>query len=210
MKTLYEILEVDRTATPDQIKRAYRLKSKLCHPDAGGDKVEWEELPVAFDTLSDPELKEKYDTTGAYGATKPDNSHQRIISLVAGAMAFAIVNAGDNPTAIDLVEKMKGAIKKNLQALAQEETEQHSIIKRLEKIVARFKVKSGTNVLDDMVRANLRTVQQRLETYDPVRKDMIAALKFMDDYTFDVDNMTFNQQQIMWLPGGQIWIANQS
>ena len=37
-KNFYEILGVPRTATPEEIRKAYRRASKTHHPDAGGDR----------------------------------------------------------------------------------------------------------------------------------------------------------------------------
>ena len=63
----YEILGVDRNASPDEIKKSYRKLSKTHHPDIGGDEEKFKEIASAYDILSTPEKKQQYDTFGTVG-----------------------------------------------------------------------------------------------------------------------------------------------
>jgi len=74
---LYEILGVRRDASAEEIKRAYRRKAREHHPDAGGDAELFKELTHAYQVLSDPERRVRYDrfgddgTPGTRGAAGP-------------------------------------------------------------------------------------------------------------------------------------------
>ncbi len=61
----YSILEIERTSTPDEIKKAYRKKAMELHPDRhGGDKekeAEFKKLNEAYSILSDDQKKAHYD-----------------------------------------------------------------------------------------------------------------------------------------------------
>lgn len=57
----YQTLGVDKTATPDEIKKAYRKLANKHHPDKGGDQAKFKEISVAYDTLSDSQKKAEYD-----------------------------------------------------------------------------------------------------------------------------------------------------
>jgi molecular chaperone DnaJ len=70
-RDFYEVLGLDRSATDDQIKKAYRQLAKKYHPDLNpGDKTaedNFKEVNEAYAVLSDAEKKSKYDQFGHAG-----------------------------------------------------------------------------------------------------------------------------------------------
>lgn len=57
----YQTLGVNPSATPEEIKKAYRKLANQHHPDKGGDQARFKDISVAYDTLSDPQKKAEYD-----------------------------------------------------------------------------------------------------------------------------------------------------
>ena len=68
----YDVLGVPRTATDDEVKKAYRKLARENHPDANqGDAAaeeRFKEIQSAYDVLSEPEKRKQFDTFGANGA----------------------------------------------------------------------------------------------------------------------------------------------
>lgn len=64
----YKLLEIDKTATTDQIKKAYRKLARKYHPDVNPNDEEahkkFQQINEANEVLSDPEKRKKYDSYG--------------------------------------------------------------------------------------------------------------------------------------------------
>ena len=60
----YELLGVAKDANADEIKKAFRKLALKEHPDKGGDPEKFKEITVAYEVLSDPEKKSRYDRGG--------------------------------------------------------------------------------------------------------------------------------------------------
>jgi len=72
-RDLYEVLEVSKSATPEEIKKAYRKKAIQYHPDKNpGDKVaeeKFKEAAEAYEILSNPDKRSRYDQFGFSGVS---------------------------------------------------------------------------------------------------------------------------------------------
>lgn len=68
MKSLYEDLGVEKTATAQEIKSAYRKRVQQTHPDKGGKTEDFRKVQAAYDVLGDPERRRRYDATGDTGS----------------------------------------------------------------------------------------------------------------------------------------------
>lgn len=85
MKNLYEVLEIKQDASEDEIKKSYRKLALKYHPDKNQDKSDkqeieekFKEISRAYEVLSNPEKRKRYDMTGdvndnAQGGINPED-----------------------------------------------------------------------------------------------------------------------------------------
>jgi len=71
----YSVLGVSKTATQDEIKRAYRNLVMENHPDKGGDHTKFSMINEAYETLKDPAKRAEYDSPAQQFNSQPFNSH---------------------------------------------------------------------------------------------------------------------------------------
>lgn len=69
----YQVLGVDRGASQEEIKKAYRRLARELHPDSNGGNTEAEarfkEVAAAYEVIGDPERRDRFDRYGAAGFT---------------------------------------------------------------------------------------------------------------------------------------------
>jgi len=64
----YDVLGVSRDSSADEIKRAYRKLARELHPDVNPDphtQEKFKEVTAAYETLSDPQKRQMYDSGGS-------------------------------------------------------------------------------------------------------------------------------------------------
>lgn len=63
----YQVLQIQKEASDDEIKKAYKKLALKCHPDKGGEPEMFKKVSEAYSVLSDPEKRKVYDTYGHEG-----------------------------------------------------------------------------------------------------------------------------------------------
>jgi molecular chaperone DnaJ len=67
----YQTLGVQRNASPEDLKKAYKKQSMQHHPDRGGSEAKFKEINEAYTALKDPQKRAMYDQ---YGTTDPQQA----------------------------------------------------------------------------------------------------------------------------------------
>ncbi len=63
----YEVLGIGKSASDDEIKKAFRKKAIEHHPDKGGDEAKFKEVNEAYEVLKDDKKRQRYDQFGHAG-----------------------------------------------------------------------------------------------------------------------------------------------
>jgi DnaJ-class molecular chaperone len=120
MRDPYQILGVARDADQDTIKKAFRKLAKKLHPDLnpGNKKVEQEfkEVNVAYDLLSDPQKRARFDRgeIDASGAERPERSFYRAYAEGGGNAKYREAEFGEF-SAEDILSELFGRGRRNRQ-----------------------------------------------------------------------------------------------
>jgi curved DNA-binding protein len=100
-RDFYEVLGVGRNASQEEIQRSYRRLARTYHPDVNKDpeaEARFQEIAEAYDVLSDPETRRRYDTFGhGYRQVPEDVDPETWARARAGTRARRSAGAGTGP-----------------------------------------------------------------------------------------------------------------
>lgn len=123
----YKTLEVERTATQEEIKSAYRKKAMEYHPDRNpGDKeaeTKFKEVQTAYDILSDPTQKSRYD--GSFNTHTSGHGYRPF-----GGIWDSVFTTGVSPTPVERGRNIQISIEIDLQNVLSGVTKTITIPKR--------------------------------------------------------------------------------
>jgi curved DNA-binding protein len=96
----YEVLGVPRTASQDEIQRAYRRLARAYHPDVNHDpgaEDRFKDVSEAYDVLSDPQTRRRYDTFGRDFRQVPDDADPETWRRTSGGARAGRARTGAGP-----------------------------------------------------------------------------------------------------------------
>lgn len=157
----YEVLGVAQNAAKADITKAHRRLSKEHHPDKGGDAAKFREVQEAYEILSDPERRQRYDATGK---TKPPPFTRELIFDIIHNMMSRVIEAKDqfgrqnDPTTCDIREACLQALMIERKQIQDNLFDCQRRLERTVRVYERFRPKE----LADPVGRSLETHEQRL------------------------------------------------
>jgi len=191
--SLYETLDLTSDPPPDAaaIKRAYKRKAKMTHPDRGGKVEDFQKVSRAYLVLSDPVRRAKYDATGDIPEITPETAPLNLlVQFFVTVVQMHCAGQGPDPLTTDLIKLARDQFKTDIANAEKEIVKIKRSIKVWQKVEAKFgKAKKGAMPVTIKramlaqvapLEAHLQTMQSQIE----LRND---AMKLLDGYTFDFD-----------------------
>lgn len=184
----YEVLDIARDATTEQIRKAYKRLAKTTHPDQGGHADSFALLKFCHDLLVDPERRKRYDETGVIDEGKKAEPTLRQRALAKISMLLpSIIQAQVDPLTIDLI----GVLREAVQAQLGEERKRLASLEaakaRVETLSGRFEhvgPPSDDNLFESFLTTQLDQIEQGLPGRRLAIEECRAALDILAQYRF--------------------------
>lgn len=195
-RELYAVLGVAENATQDEIRRAYRRRARVCHPDKGGDPDDWERLSLAYETLSDPERRARYDRTGDRPSAQPEEPHEDTKLMVILAQIIQNVvcgqeGGGGDVRTIDVVEAVKTNMRQMEQKIVEGILTTESRIRRNKEVTRRLRKKRRRSDSQDLLRMVLRGQREELRRVKEKQTEDLSlhrrVIRVFEGYDYETD-----------------------
>lgn len=191
MEDLYDVLGVGKSATEQDIHKAFRNKSKSLHPDMGGDKEAFQFLVKAHDVLTNKQSRRIYDKTGRVVENPAQELEAEVYGVVTQFFQVALEGAAKQnatPEHVDIVLHATRMLETNFRQF-------ESNIQTLEKKLAyERKFKRRVKVRRSKINLFEGLLDQRIQTYEAQKKELESkrivfkkALELIKTYECKVD-----------------------
>lgn len=206
-KDPYAELGVDKSASPADVKKAYRKAAKKAHPDQGGSQEAFQRVNGAYLVLSDPESREEFDRTGKTRdrSSTQDATLGQAMQLVASLLSQAL-GAEEDPGQIGLLNIMADCIKRDLgnkqKKRAQIERAKARAEKMLKQHLKAKKKSERPGVLVGIIESQIRDMTDMVRRGQAEEKVYQVALEIVWSYDFSKD------QASTWSPQTSFFIQS--
>ncbi len=194
----YDVLGIQITATQEEIKAAYKKLSAQYHPDRNQDAGASEmmkNINVAYDLLSDPKKRKRYDETGDMSAA---STFDRDVQDIVVSMFICYITANDTLD-YDMKAAMKSSLAKVLNEAKGKCIETQITLKHYEK--AKKKLKAKNNIFVIALDKNIAGMQEEIQRLQNRQKILVAAIQLVED-EFDWDNGMPEFKTVYRISGG--------
>jgi DnaJ-class molecular chaperone len=193
-KNLYDVLGVDKNATDEELKKAYREKAKESHPDKGGSHEDTAEITNAYAILKNPAKRKEYDETGKVNA---NNFEQRFFAFV-GDTLMKIIEANHDVEVVDIVQQFKDFIAAIVKDAESKKSELEKKLSKAEKVKSRLTTEAEENKLDHILFAHITELKKQVVLMDNEVKFIKDCAEVLEAYGYKVDQKPRNSHQ--WEP----------
>jgi DnaJ-class molecular chaperone len=184
---LYQILNVQPTASQEEIKKAYRRLAMRHHPDRNGSSdamAKMQDIQRAYDVLGDPERRKRYDETGA---TEDGPSPEKTAKEELAKLFIAMANSQDADS-YDFEKGARSSIDGMIRKIEAQILDLRRKLKNTNKARKRLKRKTeGEPFLLQVLDAHVRQTQEQITRNELNIEIAKIMLKMLDDYEYEVE-----------------------
>lgn len=197
----YEVLGVPKDAPRAALKKAWKKLSSKAHPDKGGSTAAMAALNVAYDTLSDPARRERYDLNGEEGVEHLTTVEGRGRNRMMGAFRDALMSEGDP------VEVARAVLAAECTEQAQLGVGAKNRLRQVTQRQARIRRTDGDgpNLLQRIAGELILQIKNDLAGFEDRAAVAQCALKALEGYRYDGDPPapSYARREV-WAAGGAV------
>lgn len=159
----YQTLDVPRDATADEVRAAYREAAARAHPDRGGSTERMALINVAYDVLSNPAKRRRYDS-GEQPRAAEDTPERKSLDYLASVFSNCLeMQEKINFPFNDFLSVVKKKVWADISQGEDITTKQRRQCQRAEKLLQRLKYKGTVDIVRFALEGQLRTAREQLE-----------------------------------------------
>jgi curved DNA-binding protein CbpA len=182
----YDVLGVDKTASRDDVRKAYKRKARKFHPDRpGGDQDKMRALNVAYAVLENPERRRRFDTDGRVDPPQSidELARSKILAVLMPALEG---DESNNPLDVTLCD-----LRNDINGMHAARRKFKNTIARLERRLKRLKGPPG-NFIAFAIGAQINAAREVLSKIDRDEEIWKRAIEILKDYEYEqkVDSTT--------------------
>lgn len=195
MKDPYKTLKVNRSASLDEIQAAYRVLAKKHHPDRniGNPKAaeRFKEIQAAWELLSDPERRARFDATGDTEEPK-DTVENAILPVLAQLLRETVAAVDANWPAdvnrVDLVGEMARSLARHQEKLKQQRLNAQKTKAKWAAIAERIVNLDGSeNTLQRVAQDAAAQAEGQLQGVEQLIELNIKATAYLKKFGYTID-----------------------
>lgn len=189
---LYKYFGINKTATKEEIKKAYRKKAKKLHPDYNPDidQVLFDECNKYYKILIKDNLRADYDKTGDVSSVNESNENSIIMSMLAQAFERIIQNRNYDLKTENVFDLMINGMNNEVEEFNQKIEKSKELLKEADDIIDRISMKTddvNENIFIQIMIGKKENVNKEVVVLKKRIKQLNSAIDILKGYEYRVD-----------------------
>ena len=183
---LYNILGINPKDKKATIKKAYRNKSKIHHPDKGGNSKEFGLISKAYQILMDDDKRERYDKgEDVDSMLKAKNDNDESINIIANFLIKVLKETC--PINNDIIKLVKINIEKAISKTDECIKNQNNLKDKFDICISKLKHKrkNKKDIVVHILNGRIDEILKNIEDFEKSKAQFEKAYTIMKDYDYD-------------------------